>query len=73
MMKTNLNTLDRWLRVVVGALIFSLGFWGPQTPWAWLGLVLVVTGLVGHCPIYTLLGLSSCPRDRGSAGRSPKG
>lgn len=64
MMKNNLGALDRWLRVVLGAFVFSLGFWGPQTAWSWLGLILVATGLFGHCPIYVMLGLSSCRRGK---------
>lgn len=70
MMKLNLGTLDRWLRIVLGLFILSLGFWGPQTPWAWLGLVPFVTGLFGHCPLYTILGISSCPRDKSASGGS---
>ena len=64
MMKLNLGKLDRSLRVLVGGFVFSLGFWGPHTAWSWLGLILVVTGLFGHCPTYPLLGLRTCPRDR---------
>lgn len=69
MMKLNLGALDRWIRIAGGAFVFSLGFWGPQTNWAWLGLLVAFTGLIGHCPIYTMLGLSSCPRGRDSGGR----
>lgn len=59
---TNEHTLERVLRVVVGLGLTSLAFVGPQTPWAFLGLIPVVTGLGGSCPIYTLLGVSTCPR-----------
>jgi hypothetical protein len=51
---------DRALRVIVGAAVISLVFVGPQTAWGWLGLVPVVTGLVGNCPVYSLLGVSTC-------------
>lgn len=61
-MTCNVGTLDRALRVVVGAAILSLYFVGPQTPWALLGLVPIVTGLAGVCPAYSLLGLSTCAR-----------
>jgi hypothetical protein len=57
----NESTLDRSLRVIVGLVLISLVFVGPQTPWGWLGLVPLVTGLVGSCPIYTLFGLRTCP------------
>jgi len=63
-MTCNVGTLDRALRVVVGAAILSLYFVGPQTPWALLGLVPIVTGLAGVCPAYSLLGLSTCARQR---------
>ena len=37
-------------------------FVGPQTPWGWVGLVPLLTGLVRFCPAYTLLGFNSCAR-----------
>ncbi len=60
----NENLIDRSLRVVVGAAVLSLAFIGPQTPWAFIGLVPLVTGLVGHCPAYRILGMSTCPLER---------
>lgn len=60
----NEHTIERVLRVVVGLGIVSLVFVGPQTPWGWLGLIPVVTGLVGSCPIYTVLGVSTCPTEQ---------
>ena len=53
----NEGMIDRVIRVIVGAVLIALVFVGPQTPWGWIGLVLVITGLVGFCPIYKLLGL----------------
>jgi len=35
-------------------------FTGPQWVWGWLGLVPLLTGLVGSCPLYSLLGINSC-------------
>jgi hypothetical protein len=60
-MRMNEGTLDRVLRVVVGAGVLSLAFVGPQTPWGYLGIVPLLTGLVGYCPAYALLGISTCP------------
>jgi len=57
----NEGTIDRALRVVAGAALVSLVFVGPETPWGWVGLVPLVTGLVGNCPVYSLLGISTCP------------
>jgi len=56
----NENKADRALRVLIGMGVVSLAFVGPRTPWAYAGLILVVTGLLGSCPIYALLGLSTC-------------
>lgn len=60
-MTVNEGTADRILRVVIGAAILSLAFIGPQTPWGYLGLVPLITGLVGYCPVYALLGIRTCP------------
>lgn len=61
-MTRNEGQIDRALRIVVGIAILSLYFVGPQTPWALLGLVPLITGLVGMCPVYSLLGINTCPR-----------
>ena len=60
----NEGTIDRALRVIAGAALVSLVFVGPETPWGWIGLVPLVTGLVGNCPVYSLLGISTCPVKR---------
>lgn len=57
----NEGTVDRVLRVVGGAALLSLVFVGPETPWGWIGVVPLVTGLIGNCPVYSLLGISTCP------------
>ncbi len=60
----NEGTIDRALRVIAGAALVSLVFVGPETPWGWIGVVPLVTGLVGNCPVYSLLGISTCPIKR---------
>lgn len=60
-MPKNESGRDRALRVVIGLLIITFVAIGPKTPWAWLGLVPIITGLVGFCPLYALLGVSTCP------------
>ncbi len=57
----NEHPLERAVRVVLGLVVLSLVFVGPRTPWAFLGVVPLVTGLLGSCPLYTLLGISTCP------------
>jgi hypothetical protein len=60
MFKTNEGTLDRALRIIVGAALIAIVFVGPKTAWGWVGLVPLLTGLVGNCPVYTLLGIRTC-------------
>jgi hypothetical protein len=57
---TNVGSTDRIVRVVLGLGVLSLAFAGPTTPWGYLGLIPLLTGAVGSCPLYTLLGLSTC-------------
>ncbi|MEZ5961539.1 MAG: DUF2892 domain-containing protein [Hyphomonadaceae bacterium] len=59
-MQANEGAVDRVIRVVIGLAIVSLVFIGPKTPWAWFGLVPLLTGLVGFCPAYALFGLNTC-------------
>jgi hypothetical protein len=61
MFPKNEHPVERLLRVLVGAGILSLAFVGPKTPWGYLGLLPILTGLLGSCPVYTLLGWSTCP------------
>jgi Protein of unknown function (DUF2892) len=61
MFTANVGSIDRILRVVVGLALLSLVFFGPQTPWGWIGVVPLLTALVGFCPAYRLIGLSTCP------------
>lgn len=63
-MPVNLGTIDRALRVIAGLVLIALVFVGPQTPWGWIGLVPLLTALVGFCPAYTLLGVRTCPLKR---------
>ncbi|MGF1639950.1 MAG: DUF2892 domain-containing protein [Rhodospirillales bacterium] len=59
-MPKNEGTVDRVLRIVVGAILIALVFVGSQTPWGWIGLIPLVTGFVGWCPAYRLLGIRTC-------------
>ena len=58
---TNEGPLDRTLRVIFGAGLLALVFTGPHTPWGYLGLVPLLTGLVGICPLYRVFGINTCP------------
>ena len=56
----NEGKVDRILRVALGLGLLSLVFIGPHTAWGWVGAVPLVTGLVGNCPPYSILGINSC-------------
>ncbi len=56
----NEHMAERVLRVLVGVGVLSLVFVGPRTLWGLIGLIPVATGLIGSCPAYTLLGVSTC-------------
>lgn len=58
---TNEGFVDRVLRVVAGLAVLSLTVVGPHTMWGLLGAVPLITGLVGTCPVYSILGISTCP------------
>lgn len=60
MIKSNLGTIDRAIRIIAGAALLALVFVGPQTPWGYVGVVPLLTGLIGFCPAYCPLGLSTC-------------
>ncbi len=59
----NEHIADRVIRVILGIGLLSLVWIGPQTPWGWVGLVPLITGLVGSCPLYRIFGISTCPID----------
>jgi len=72
-MNQNVGTVDRVIRIVAGLAILSLAFIGPQSAWAYLGLVPLLTGLIGWCPPYALLGINTCRRKEvpdGTNGRA---
>lgn len=59
-MPCNEGKIDRMLRVIVGLALISLVFVGPKAVWGWVGIVPLLTGLIGFCPLYTLLGINTC-------------
>lgn len=60
MIKANLGPIDRTIRIVLGGALIAIVFVGPQSPWGYVGIVPLLTGLVGFCPAYCPLGLSTC-------------
>jgi len=59
-MKANEASWDRIARVVLGIALIGIGFLAVGGGWGWvvaaIGLIPLVTGLVGWCPLYTLIG-----------------
>ena len=60
-MTLNEGSLDRVIRVALGIVLLSLVFFGPKTGWGLLGLIPLLTGVVGFCPLYRVIGVRTCP------------
>lgn len=60
-MTRNEGNVDRAVRVIAGLAILSLAFIGPKSAWGYIGLLPIVTGLLGHCPAYSIFGINTCP------------
>jgi hypothetical protein len=60
-MKTNVGGIDRMLRVVAGVALIALTLMGVIGAWGWIGVVPLLTAALGFCPLYTVLGFSTCP------------
>lgn len=59
-MKTNIHPAERTIRIAIGLFLMSLVFWGPTSLWFLLGIFPVATGFSGWCPLYSMLGISTC-------------
>jgi len=59
---TNEHLVERLIRVILGLFGLSLVFVGPKTPLGYIGILPLLTGLVGSCPLYTVFGFSTCSR-----------
>ena len=59
-MKKNVHPYERVVRIVIGAVLLSLAFFGPENLWFMLGLIPLATGVFGWCPPYQILGFSTC-------------
>jgi hypothetical protein len=60
----NEGSSDRMLRIVFGLALLAIALVGPKSPWGFLGVVPLLTGLVGFCPLYRVLGVSTCAAER---------
>jgi hypothetical protein len=59
-MKANVGGIDRILRIVVGLALIGAAIAGIGAPWTWIGVVPLATGLIGWCPLYLPLSMSTC-------------
>jgi hypothetical protein len=58
-MNLNVATWERVLRIFVGVVLLALSVVGPQTAWGLLGVVPLITGVMGVCPLYRAFGITS--------------
>jgi O-antigen ligase len=56
----NIGAIDRLFRIAVGAGLIAAALSGGLGGWAWIGLIPLATGIAGSCPLYSLLGFSTC-------------
>ena len=70
-MTCNVARMECILRATIGVGLISLVFVGPLSPWGWLGAILVATALFRWCPIYAVLGVSTCGTNSAKTGAGP--
>lgn len=71
MLKANVGTTDRALRIFAGLLFILLSVMNVIGPWGWAGLLLVATGVLRYCGLYAVLGLRSCPLTNDTSTNTP--
>ena len=60
MLEKNMGGVDRASRIGLGVALIASAAVGALGSWAYIGIVPVVTGLIGSCPAYTLFGFKTC-------------
>jgi hypothetical protein len=63
-MKVNEGKLDRGIRIAAGLTLIGLSVAGVLGPWGYLGVIPVITGSIGMCPLYSMLGINTCSLPR---------
>jgi hypothetical protein len=61
LLKVNEHPVERVARVALGVGLIAMAAMGTIGVWGYIGVVPLLTGAVGSCPLYTLFGLSTCP------------
>ena len=59
LLKNNVGKIDRIIRIVLGVLLIGNVFFALQSPIGWIGVILLVTGIAGICPLYSVLGMNT--------------
>lgn len=60
-MKSNVGGIDRIARILLGIVLIGLAATGTVGAWGWIGIVPLATGLMRFCPLYSMLGMNTCP------------
>lgn len=60
-MKANIGSIDRIARALIGVLLIALAALGTIGAWGWIGIVPLATAAFSFCPLYTVLGINTCP------------
>lgn len=63
-MKSNMGSIDRALRIIVGLVLVGLALTSTVEWWGWLGIIPIVTGALGNCPLYSVIGVNTCGTKR---------
>ena len=63
MFTSNINTLDKMVRLFIGLVMLALAFTGPKTPWGFAGIILIITAFINFCPLYAALGISTASKN----------
>ncbi len=58
MMEKNIGTADRVARIIIGLILLALGYMYGSW-WGIIGLIPLLTGLIGWCALYKILGIST--------------
>jgi hypothetical protein len=61
-MKVNVGNIDRFIRITSGVVIVTFAALGMISPWGWLAIGLIVSGVLRNCTLYSLLGVNTCKR-----------
>ncbi len=63
-MKCNMGSVDRAIRVIAGLALVALAATGTVGVWGYIGVVPLLTGIVGFCPAYSIFGMNTCSMEK---------